>query len=78
MQLCLVLLLCSCLYRTVLKCFLDLLGVISHTPVTPTTWLALAESLCQCVQVASSKDHYNLSLLEAALECLLHLSAEYV
>lgn len=66
-------------FRTVLKSFLDLLGtVVSHTQATPTTWITLVEYLCQCVQVASSTDHYNLSLLEAALECLLHLSSQYV
>ena len=38
--------------------------------------LALLHVLCQCLDAASAP--YNLPLLEASLECLLHLSARYV
>ncbi|XP_064398202.1 rotatin-like isoform X3 [Halichondria panicea] len=66
--------------RLVLKRFLRLLvALIGHThttpPITPPSWLYLVETVCQCVQLAGSPDYYDLPLLEASLECLLHLSS---
>ena len=70
-------------FRLVLKRFLRLLvALIGHTyttpPITPPSWLYLVETVCQCVQLAGSPDYYDLPLLEASLECLLHLSSWYV